>query len=135
MSPDRFAVSALLHRSSNSDHRTCQFDSTAASRNSDKIAARLLTISSPALQVTLTYGAFPRLRPWVADVPDGARARKCMTKPTTKAAPTKPNSSPRIAKMKSVCCAGKNRSWVWVPCKSPLPNNPPEPMATIDWMI
>ena len=49
-------------------------------------------------------------------------------------APTKPHSSARTAKMKSVCFSGRKSSRVCVPSKKPLPHIMPEPTATLDWM-
>ena len=44
-------------------------------------------------------------------------------------APTKPNSSATMVKMKSVCCSGMYSSSFWAPSMKPLPASPPEPMA------
>ena len=49
--------------------------------------------------------------------------------------PTKPHSSAKTEKTKSVCCSGKNFNWVWEPLKKPLPKISPEPTAIMDWMI
>ena len=46
--------------------------------------------------------------------------------------PTKPNSSDRVAKIKSVCLSGKNLKRDWVPCPRPFPKNIPDPTAIID---
>ena len=35
--------------------------------------------------------------------------------------------------MKSVCCTGRNRSWLCVPLRNPFPEKPPEPTAIFDW--
>jgi hypothetical protein len=35
-------------------------------------------------------------------------------------------------KMKSVCFSGRKSRWPWVPCRKPLPHNPPEPSAIFD---
>ena len=48
--------------------------------------------------------------------------------------PMKPSSSPTTAKMKSVCCSGRNASRFCGPCVIPVPNQPPDPIATCDWM-
>ena len=44
--------------------------------------------------------------------------------------PTNPHSSERMLKIKSVLCWGKNRRWLWIPCKNPCPSILPEPMGT-----
>ena len=49
--------------------------------------------------------------------------------------PTKPNSSPLTANMKSVACSGKKFKCDWLPNNHPLPKAPPEPMAIFDWII
>ena len=46
--------------------------------------------------------------------------------------PRNPSSSPTTAKMKSVCCSGRNASRFCVPCVYPLPVRPPEPIAIRD---
>src|SRR6266850_492452 len=45
--------------------------------------------------------------------------------------PMKPSSSPTTAKMKSVCCSGRNASRFCGPARNPLPNSPPEPIALV----
>ena len=37
--------------------------------------------------------------------------------------------------MKSVCFSGRKFSRLWVPCRKPLPDNPPEPMAILAWVM
>ena len=49
--------------------------------------------------------------------------------------PKNPNSSPITEKIKSVLCMGTKLSPVCVPFKNPLPKNPPEPIAILDWVI
>ncbi|MNQ96132.1 hypothetical protein D3C85_1117240 [compost metagenome] len=49
--------------------------------------------------------------------------------------PTRPNSSPITAMMKSVWLSGRKSRCDWVPSSQPLPNTPPEPMAALDWMM
>ena len=49
--------------------------------------------------------------------------------------PMRPSSSPITAMMKSVRLAGKKPSWLCVPSNRPLPLNPPEPSAVLDWMM
>ena len=51
-----------------------------------------------------------------------------------KTTPTNPCSSANAEKMKSLCGTGKNRSCVWVPFVTPLPNMPPDPTAISDWI-
>src|ERR1019366_978206 len=48
--------------------------------------------------------------------------------------PTTPSSSPTTGKMKSVCCAGRNARRFCVPIVNPLPSQPPDPIATCDWI-
>ena len=43
--------------------------------------------------------------------------------------PTKPNSSAKVAKMKSVCFSGRKFRWLYEPRPKPLPRRPPEPSA------
>ena len=50
----------------------------------------------------------------------------------TKVVPMNPHSSPTVQKIKSVLCSGTKLNFVWVPCKYPLPKNPPEPIAILD---
>ena len=50
-----------------------------------------------------------------------------------RAAPTKPSSSPTIAKMKSVWGNGRKKSFCRLPPR-PLPNQPPAPTAISDWI-
>ena len=48
----------------------------------------------------------------------------------------RPNSSPKTAKMKSVCRSGRKSRWVCVPLSQPLPVTPPEPIAIdacVEW--
>ncbi len=59
------------------------------------------------------------------------RNRKSVSATVT---PMNPSSSPTTAKMKSVCCSGRNASRFWVPAVKPLPNQPPDPIAIFDWM-
>ena len=49
--------------------------------------------------------------------------------------PTRPNSSEKAAKMKSVVRSGMNSRWVCVPFMKPLPVVPPEPIAISPWMM
>ena len=37
--------------------------------------------------------------------------------------------------MKSVVRSGMKSRWVCVPFSQPLPNQPPEPTAIVDWMV
>ena len=37
--------------------------------------------------------------------------------------------------MKSVCFSGRKLSRLWVPCRKPLPDSPPEPMAILAWVM
>ena len=53
----------------------------------------------------------------------------------TPSPPKKPASSERMLKMKSVLCSGRNRKWLCVPRKNPLPKSPPAPMAVFDWIM
>ena len=48
------------------------------------------------------------------------------------AGPTKPHSSPTVQNIKSVLCSGTKLNLVWVPCRNPFPNKPPEPIAILD---
>ncbi len=50
-------------------------------------------------------------------------------------APTKPHSSAKTEKTKSVCCSGRNFNCVCVPRKNPFPMIPPDPTAMMDWMM
>src|SRR4051795_2516850 len=50
---------------------------------------------------------------------------------STTLTPTKPHSSPRTEKMKSVCRAGRYSRLTCVPCRNPLPVMPPEPVAIL----
>ena len=56
-------------------------------------------------------------------------------KPITETVPIKPNSSPNIEKIKSVCFSGKKSKWDCDPFVHPLPNKPPEPTAICDCII
>jgi len=58
-----------------------------------------------------------------------------LNRATRTMAPTKPHSSANTATAKSVCFSGRNRSWLWVPSRNPLPHICPEPMAICDWMM
>ena len=58
-----------------------------------------------------------------------------MKAPISNRLPSRPNSSEKAAKMKSVVRSGMNSRWVCVPCMNPLPNTPPEPMAIMPWMM
>lgn len=49
--------------------------------------------------------------------------------------PRNPNSSPITEKIKSVSVSGRKFKCVCDPSPKPFPNNPPEPIATLDWMI
>ena len=49
--------------------------------------------------------------------------------------PTRPNSSPNTARMKSVERSGTKSSCACVPLSQPLPRMPPEPIAIVDWMM
>ena len=49
--------------------------------------------------------------------------------------PKKPNSSPNIVNIKSLCISGKKLRWLWVPSRNPFPKKPPEPRAILDWRI
>ena len=51
------------------------------------------------------------------------------TPTTAPAQPTNPHSSAHTANGKSVQCSGKCRSRFWVPCRYPLPENRPDPIA------
>ena len=51
-------------------------------------------------------------------------------KPSSTSAPKKPSSSASTQKMKSVGASGRRPSECCVPWNRPLPNRPPEPMAT-----
>jgi hypothetical protein len=46
--------------------------------------------------------------------------------------PTNPHSSPTVQKIKSVLCSGTKLFFVCVPCKKPLPQKSPEPIAILD---
>ena len=48
--------------------------------------------------------------------------------------PKNPVSSAKTEKIKSVCFSGKKLSRLWVPASKPFPQNPPEPMAILDWI-
>ena len=50
----------------------------------------------------------------------------------TAALPTKPSSSPMMAKMKSVVSSGRC-PYLQMPLPRPFPLNPPEPRAISDW--
>ena len=52
----------------------------------------------------------------------------------TKAQPTNPNSSAKIAKIKSLCASGIYK-YFWVLFPNPTPNNPPEPIAIRPWLV
>ena len=62
------------------------------------------------------------------------RRKSSRKRANARVTPMKPSSSPTTAKMKSVCCAGRNANRFCVPSVYPLPNHPPEPMAICDWM-
>jgi len=49
--------------------------------------------------------------------------------------PTKPNSSPKLVKMKSVCFSGRKLRRLCVPLRKPLPERPPEPMRSLAWVM
>ena len=49
--------------------------------------------------------------------------------------PSRPHSSPRTEKMKSVWCSGMKSRWICVPLSQPLPASPPEQIAMVDWMM
>jgi hypothetical protein len=56
-------------------------------------------------------------------------------RPITIAAPTNPNCSPMIAKMKSFQAFGRTSPlWSWL-SPSPLPNSPPSPSAISPWIV
>ena len=59
------------------------------------------------------------------------RIKNHINPPTTNNEPKKPHSSPTVQKIKSVLCSGTKLNLVCVPCKKPLPENPPEPMAIL----
>jgi hypothetical protein len=46
--------------------------------------------------------------------------------------PTKPNSSIKKEKIKSVSYSGRKLRGPWVPLNKPLPRKPPEPIAIFD---
>ena len=52
----------------------------------------------------------------------------------TKIAPIIPNSSDKVAKIKSVFLSGRNRRPDCVPKPNPRPNNIPDPTAITDWI-
>ncbi len=54
---------------------------------------------------------------------------------TTTIAPSSPNSSPMIAKMKSLKALGTNRPPAIRLSPSPLPNSPPMPSAMSPWTV
>ena len=49
--------------------------------------------------------------------------------PSSTSTPSRPNSSQKAAKMKSVVRSGMNSRCVCVPSMKPLPASPPEPIA------
>ncbi len=49
-------------------------------------------------------------------------------------APSRPSSSPMIAKMKSVVAFGTHPHFI-LPAPSPTPNSPPEPTAYLPWFV
>ena len=48
--------------------------------------------------------------------------------------PKNPHSSPTVQNIKSVLCSGTKSNLVWVPFRNPLPKNPPDPIAILDWI-
>ena len=59
-------------------------------------------------------------------------SRAAAKRATTVNAPSRPSSSPMMAKMKSVCASGRKPHFC-VPSPRPTPSQPPEPSDTCDW--
>ena len=49
--------------------------------------------------------------------------------------PIKPSSSVKKEKMKSVVYSGRKLKWLCVPFNNPFPQNPPDPIAILDWIM
>ena len=62
------------------------------------------------------------------------RRKNKRKRPSAILMPMNPSSSPTTGKMKSVCCSGRKARRFCEPSVNPLPNRPPEPTATCDWI-
>ena len=67
--------------------------------------------------------------------PDAQRRRAATNSAMTTPPPTSPNSSPMIAKMKSLQAFGRNRPPASRLSPRPAPKTPPSPSASRPWTV
>ncbi len=86
-----------------------------------------VSVIAPASSRVNSVGALA-----VINMPREIRSRNRTSKARQ---PNSPNSSANTANTKSVVRSGMKSRWVCVPFNQPLPNQPPEPTAIVDWIV